>query len=119
MAYCVDGLFYLKGSLVVVVFDVLIGSSEQQHSGTTVLQNQQHIILSVMNSSCWHIIKHVNVEKDNPWSNISDFYINSVRNFYLPPVGRNLKQTLASSETDIWFRLNSPQLMLAALLCIS
>lgn len=34
-------LFYLKGSLVVVVFDVFIRSSEQQHSGTAVLQNQQ------------------------------------------------------------------------------
>lgn len=32
---------YLKGRLVVVVFDVLVGSSEQQHSGTAVLQSQQ------------------------------------------------------------------------------
>lgn len=32
------GIFYLKGSLAVVVFDVFIGSSEQQHSGAAVLK---------------------------------------------------------------------------------
>lgn len=36
----IDWLVYLKGRLVVVVLDVLVGSSEQQHSGTTILMKK-------------------------------------------------------------------------------